>query len=485
MSAIKRSNAGTQHSKQVIGYITQYDGWKDVAGLVPKGGYNQLNVDFSKYTMLNFSFFGLAKDGTLHSGDHRNQQIHLAGQVQEPNELIHSDIYSSFDMHILHGELLVISWIQDNSYEYQQGYRNEAGGWKNINTQASGAFPLLLPKPDGRPGLLAKVHAEGTKVMASLGGWSMSKHFCEVAADPAMRGTLVRECSKLIEMGFDGIDFDWEYPNAKGMNIEHYSEADYGNFAIMMEEVRAKIGRDKLITAAMSASPVYLEGFDWARLQASMDYFNIMSYDINGGWSDIAGHNTPLFNYPGSESPVSLDSTTNFLIGKGVAAERINLGAAFYGRGVITENVGALNAPTVKKDVSVNPDGPILSCGDFDNWPLGIWDGTPLYSAILQKTGGGGADGWQYHWDENAMVPYLTKGKYFLSFDNERSIRLKADYIKEKGLAGVIIWTTYGDLLGMTNEVENVGLMLKHCPQTSSPLVDAINEVFAGVKAGK
>ncbi|WP_315823793.1 hypothetical protein [Paraflavitalea speifideaquila] len=46
-----------QHSKQVIGYITQWDAWKEVANLVPKGGYNQLNVDYSQYTILNFSFF--------------------------------------------------------------------------------------------------------------------------------------------------------------------------------------------------------------------------------------------------------------------------------------------------------------------------------------------------------------------------------------------------------------------------------------------
>jgi chitinase len=72
------------HKKQVIGYITQWDAWKDVAGIVPKGGYNQLNVDYSQYTILNFSFFGVAKDGSLHSGDFRNKNIYQAGTVQEP-----------------------------------------------------------------------------------------------------------------------------------------------------------------------------------------------------------------------------------------------------------------------------------------------------------------------------------------------------------------------------------------------------------------
>src|ERR1043165_8198819 len=58
-----------QHTKQVIGYITQWDAWKEVANIVPKGGYNHLNVDYSQYTILNFSFFGVAKAGSLHSGE--------------------------------------------------------------------------------------------------------------------------------------------------------------------------------------------------------------------------------------------------------------------------------------------------------------------------------------------------------------------------------------------------------------------------------
>src|SRR3954470_5773954 len=142
------------HKKQVIGYITQWDAWKDVAGIVPKGGYNQLNVDYSQYTILNFSFFGVAKDGSLHSGDFRNKNIYQAGAVQEPAALLNEDIYSSWDLYLLYGELETLYYISDGSYAYSLGYRNDGGGWKNVNTGKTGAFPLSVHKQGGAPGVI-------------------------------------------------------------------------------------------------------------------------------------------------------------------------------------------------------------------------------------------------------------------------------------------------------------------------------------------
>jgi chitinase len=172
-----------KHSKQVIGYITQWDAWKEVANLVPKGGFNHLNVDYSQYTILNFSFFGVAKDGSLHSGDFRNKNIYQVGAVQEPAALLNEDIYSSWDLYLLYGELETLYYISDNSYAYQQGYRNEGAGWKNVNTGRTGNFPLAIHKQGGAPGLLELAHQKGVKVMASIGGWSMCKHYPEMAAD--------------------------------------------------------------------------------------------------------------------------------------------------------------------------------------------------------------------------------------------------------------------------------------------------------------
>lgn len=466
-----------QHNKQVIGYITQWDAWKNVAGTVPLGGYNHLNVDYSQYTILNFSFFGVANDGSLHSGDFRNKNIYQVGAVQAPAPLVNEDIYSSWDMYLLYGELDVLYYIPDNSYAYSLGYRNGGSGWTNVNTGKSGSFPLSVPKQGGAPGVIDLAHQKGVKVLASIGGWSMCKHYPEVAADPTKRAKFVAGCQQLISMGFDGIDFDWEYPNDAGMNIEHYSTADYTNFAILLEAVRAAIGPNKLMTSCFSPALAKLPGFDWPRLNNVLNYFNMMTYDYNGGWSNKAGHNSPLYEYPGQEfAGFSLDATTKGLRALGINMSKVNLGAPFYGRGVITTGTAALNAPTTKRAETVQPDGPIQTCADYTNWAKDVWDGTPNYSYILNTTGSG--SGWTDNWDDVAKAPYKTKGNFFLSYDNERSVAAKAQYIKDNGLAGVIIWQVYGDMTNMTSSTVPKGKLI-YCPNTKNPLVNKINEVFA------
>ncbi|MEO9967239.1 MAG: glycosyl hydrolase family 18 protein [Reichenbachiella sp.] len=477
-------NATTaDHSKQIIGYITQWDAWKAAnAGLPAAGALTHMNIDYSKYTILNYSFFGVAQDGSLHSGDHRNKNIYQPTEVQAPGDLLFTDIYSSWDFHILFGELDAVQFINEEvkTRAASYGYVVEVGGntWSHPEWGLNGSLPLPLPKEGGAPGILEMAHQNGVKVMASIGGWSMCKHFPEMAADPVKRATFVADCQKLINMGFDGIDLDWEYPGPyAGMNFTG-SVADYANYTILVQEIRDAIGADKLITAAFAASVPKLQGFDWPALSQTMDYFNIMSYDFNGGWSNKAGHNSPLYAYDNAEAPeFNWHSTLTGLIGMGIPASKINMGSAFYGRGVITDGSAALNATTVKRNETVQPDGPITTCSDFTNWPRDVYDGTPNYFYIKQQALGVNS-GWTEHWDDQAKVPYLTKDNFFLSYDNEQSIGLKAQYVIDNHLAGTIVWTVYGDL-EISGTVESFGTKLKRWSNVSSELINTINEVFA------
>ncbi|WP_299312992.1 glycosyl hydrolase family 18 protein [uncultured Aquimarina sp.] len=478
----------SDHQKQVIGYITNWDAWKAASAGVPSAGaLTQLNIDYSKYTILNYSFFGVAVDGSLHSGDLRNKDIWQSGAIQQPGDLLYGDVYSSWDFHILFGEIEPIQWINEAVKQRAEalGYLVEVGGttWSHPEWGLSGVLPLPLPKEGSdAKGLLELAKANGVKVMASLGGWSMCKHFPEMAADPVKRARFIEDCKKLINMGFDGIDLDWEYPGPfPGMNFTG-TNADYANFENLVEEIRAAIGPDKLITAAMAADYKKLEGFNWSNLANTMDYFNMMTYDFNGGFSNIAGHNAPVYPYDGAEAPdFNWQTLLDKMKGMGVPVSKINFGAPFYGRGVVTDGTADLNAPTVKRNVTIQPDGPVSTAADYTNWPQEVYDGTPNYFFIKQKTGSG--SGWTRKWDDQAKVPYMIKGNFFLSYDDEESITEKAKFINANNLAGTIIWTVFGDL-EFSGSAQSFGTKLKRWSNVKSPLINKINEVFASGGVG-
>lgn len=458
--------------KQVIGYITQWDAWKTSEhGLPDQGVCNQLNLDFSKYTILNYSFFGVAKDGSIHSGDYRNKDIWMQGVEQDPNHLLRN-VYDSWDYWLLYGDLDLVHEISEWNQDKLNGeYENYNGGWKHIPTGLTGEFPIPLHKTGSAKGLFELSKENNTKLMASIGGWSMCKHFPEMAADPAKRKRFIEDCKILIRMGFDGIDLDWEYPGPfAGMNFTG-SQSDFVNFEKLVEELRAELGENRLITSCFSTVPQKLQGFNWGKLNGLMDFYNIMSYDMHGGWSTKAGHNSPLYPYDGEEEgTLSWETTRQALTNSGIQMSKVNMGMPFYGRAVVTQGNAALHTPLVKRSMTIQPDGAIESAADYDNF--GQFDGTPFFSYIDKNTAG-----WTRHWDDQAKVPYKTNGNYFISYDDQESIRLKAEYIKDNNLAGAIVWQVYGDVnYGSVSSV--YGGKLRQTSNNQSPLIDTVVDTF-------
>lgn len=466
------------HEKQVIGYVPNWDAWKGQDFNIPKASLNHYNIDYSQYTILNFSFFGVAVDGSLHSGDLRNKQIYKEGTIQQPADLLHPDKYSS------HDQAMVLGFPQEfwgwDDVLYELGYEPKPSGayngWIRTETGEQGQWPLTeYPSP----GMIKIAQQHGVKVMASIGGWSMCKHFPEMAADPVKKARFIQDCITLVEeYGFDGIDIDWEYPGPfSGMNFTG-TEADYHNFTVLMQDIRNAIGPNRLVTAAFSAVPAKLKNLEWNELNKVMDYYNMMTYDFHGGWSGIAGHNSPLYPYPGEEwGEFSWDQTFTYMRDSlSIDPGKVCMGMAFYGRGVVTDGPAGVNVPTIKKEITFSVDGPVQSASDLTNW--GATEGSPYFFQIQDALASGG---WTRHWDDIAKVPYLTKSSggnnYFTSYDDKESITLKTEYINDNEIGGVIIWEVFSDWnVGAQNG--SVGTY-PLCPGTVPELAHVVNKVLA------
>jgi hypothetical protein len=160
-------------------------------------------------------------------------------------------------------------------------------------------------------------------------------------------------------------------------------------------------------------------------------------------------------------------------VARGVAPAKIAMGIPFYGRGEVCNGSAGLNAPTVQTSTFAQPDGPIITCADFINWPAATWAGVPYYSYLRTNT-----PGWIRAWDTNADVPYLTSGNYFLSYEDSHSVGLKARFVHDQNLGGVIVWDAFGDVI--PGPVANSGDKLPFSPTNRAPLINVINSVLAG-----
>src|SRR4029453_9937465 len=90
------------------------------------------------------------------------------------------------------------------------------------------------------------------KVIWSFGGWTWSGGFGQAAANPT---AFANSCYNLVEDPrradvFDGIDIDWEYPNACGLSCDSSGPNGFKN---LMAALRQRFGSSALVTAAITA----------------------------------------------------------------------------------------------------------------------------------------------------------------------------------------------------------------------------------------
>lgn len=235
------------------------------------------------------------------------------------------------------------------------------------------------------------------KVLLSIGGWGAG-NFSEMAADETHRKNFCNNCLAAVNTyKLDGIDLDWEYPTSSAADISS-SPNDTRNFSLLLKDLREVLGSGKLITMASEASAHYI---DWSTALEYLDFVNIMSYDMG----KPPYHNAALYKSPNSKN--SCEEAVEKHFAKGVPYEKMTLGLAFFGRS----------------------DSKVFGKDELD------------YNKIISLSG------YNKCWDDQAKVPYLTDGTgtMVVSFDDESSISLKAEFIKQKGLLGGMYWDIEGD----------------------------------------
>ncbi|KAB8195935.1 chitinase [Nonomuraea phyllanthi] len=261
------------------------------------------------------------------------------------------------------------------------------------------------------------------KVLFSFGGWTWSGGFPQAAQNPA---AFADSCYRLVEDPrwadvFDGIDIDWEYPNACGLTCDTSGPAAFRN---VMSALRARFGSGNLVTAAITAdgtSGGKIDAADYAGAAQYVDWYNVMTYDFFGAWDaqgPTAPH-SPLTSYSGI--PIAgfhSDQAIQKLKSKGVPASKLLLGIGFYGRGWTGVTQAAPGGTA---------SGP--APGTYEQ---GIED----YKVLKTRCPATGTV---------AGTAYAYCGNQWWSYDTPSTIGGKMGYSKDQGLGGAFFWELSGD----------------------------------------
>ncbi|KAK4099145.1 glycoside hydrolase family 18 protein [Parathielavia hyrcaniae] len=304
----------------------------------------------------------------------------------------------------------------------------EGDSWNDSGTNLYGCLKQLN---------LLKRRNRNLKVLLSIGGWTYSSNFKQPASTPQGRQTFASSAVQLLaNLGFDGLDIDWEYPS---------NPSEAADYVSLLAEVRSALDRYAQtvdasnppphfeLTVACPAGSHHYSKLDIGNMDRYLDFWNLMAYDYAGSWDSVAGHQANLF--PGrtnaASTPFNTEAAVQHYVAQGVAPSKIVMGMPLYGRAFeATEGLG--------QSYSGVGEG---------TWENGVHD----YKKLP-------IEGAEVRMDDEAVATYCYHSgrKLLVSYDTVDMARRKAEFIKERGLGGGMWWESSADKEGPESLIGNV-----------------------------
>ena len=251
------------------------------------------------------------------------------------------------------------------------------------------------------------VHDNGSKILLCFGGWGQSWGFAASMSTPELREIFIDNIISICETyDYDGVDIDWEQPA---------NTTEKNNLTTFITELRQAFDDlypDWIISMAVPVSNWSGQYYDFNQLKQSVDFFNAMTYDIHGSWTNHAGHNSPLYQSPPGDPDGSVNTGINYLVNtRGIESTKVNVGIPFYGKEYNTSGINQ------------------AFTGD-------------VVSRLYNEYHGLINNGWNYIWDSNGQVPYLqnTSQNKIITIDDSLSVSIKSGYAISNNLGGLMIW---------------------------------------------
>ncbi|XP_016929885.3 chitinase-3-like protein 1 [Drosophila suzukii] len=297
------------------------------------------------------------------------------------------------------------------------------------------------------------------KTLVAVGGWNEgSKRFSLVASDPLKRAKFVDDVVRFLQRhGFDGLDLDWEYPGQRH-SLENADQSNYITFLKELKEGLEPFGF--LLTAAVGSAQFSAEiSYDIPAMVPYLDLINVMAYDLHGPWDQVVGINAPLYaaesdasDATGRQQQLNVDAIVKYWLQAGAPPEKLIVGVPFYGRTftLTTAEGNQPGSPHIGRGIA----------GKYSREP-GVLGYNELCELMQQEE-------WTKKWEPAQQVPYAFRQRQWVGYEDPRSLSLKAQYVMDHDLGGIMVWSLESDDFQGT------------CGQQSYPLLHEINRVLFG-----
>ncbi|MGR5243445.1 chitinase C-terminal domain-containing protein [Vibrio sp. PNB23_22_6] len=470
-----RELMGTDHPRRVIGYFTSWRSGDD-----PQATYLVKDIPWEQLTHINYAFVSIGSDGKVNVGDVTDPTNPATGKTWPGVEV---DPALGFKGHF--GALATYKQKHDVKTLISIGGWAETGGHFGAdgNRVADGGFYTMTTNADGSINYTG-IEKFATSAVEMMRTYKFDGLDIDYEYPTSMAGA--------------GNPYDKDFMEPRRPYL-------WASYQELMRVLREKLdvasnqdGIHYMLTIAAPSSGYLLRGMETFDVTKYLDYVNIMSYDLHGAWNDHVGHNAALFD-TGKDSELAqwnvygtaayggigylnTDWAYHYFRGS-MPAGRINIGVPYYTRGwqgVTGGENGLWGRAALPNQTECAPgtgEGEKNNCGHgalgIDNmWhdtdPKGNEMGAgsnPIWHAKNLEKGIWGSYAQAYgldpvnepsdqlvgtytrNYDDVAVAPWLWNAEksVFLSTEDKASVEVKADYVIDKEIGGIMFWELAGD----------------------------------------
>ncbi|MCK8112341.1 glycosyl hydrolase family 18 protein [Vibrio sp. 2CM40D] len=470
-----REKMGADHPRRVIGYFTSWRSGDD-----PQSTYLVKDIPWEQLTHINYAFVSIGSDGKVNVGDVNDPNNPATGKTWPGVEV---DPALGFKGHF--GALATYKQKHDVKTLISIGGWAETGGHFDTNGDrvADGGFYTMTTNADGSINH-AGIEKFATSAVEMMRQYKFDGLDIDYEYPTSMAGA--------------GNPYDKDFMEPR----RQYLWASYQELMKVLREkldaASAQDGIHYMLTIAAPSSGYLLRGMETFDVTKYLDYVNIMSYDLHGAWNDHVGHNAALFD-TGKDSELAqwnvygtaayggigylnTDWAYHYFRGS-MPAGRINIGVPYYTRGwqgVTGGENGLWGRAALPNQAECQPgtgEGEKNNCGHGAIGIDNMWHDTdpkgnemsagsnPMWHAKNLENGIWGSYAAAYgldpvndpsdkfvgtytrHYDSVAVAPWLWNAEksVFLSTEDKASIEVKADYVIDKEIGGIMFWELAGD----------------------------------------